>query len=205
MSNSEKVFSGRETLRENELKSAKYSVNSKNTKTSYEMSSSNKICFTFSSGTKLYFNQQNVKDCCFNLKEDSQRIVSVKVPENIEEEDLKNFISYSSYINKGNLFTNYTFETIQRILIVCEFFENYLLLQDIIFNYVIPNLNFNNSLNLLGFSYTKISILEVKEIYFRLFYEAINFISKNFIFFLERFLTTLVNINKKILEEILSK
>jgi len=68
-----------------------------------------------------------------------------------------------------------------------------------------PNLNYNNSIKLLEFSFQKVMDSHNKDIFFKLFYEAINFISKNFIYFLEMYESTLININKTILEEILSK
>lgn len=169
-----------------------------------------KICFLFSSGSKLTFNHYIIKDCCFILNEEKIRnsqymTFKYKVPDNVTDEDLKDYIKNSK--SKEKLLWNYSFEIIEKVFIISEFFKNNGLLRDLILNYVNPNLNFNNAINLLEFSFQKLSSsnIDIKDIYFKLFYETINFISKNFIFFLERLETTLIKINKKIFEEIISK
>jgi hypothetical protein len=183
-----------------------------NPKISRPMSDLIKICFSFHNGSKLYYNYNNIKDCCNNIKVEksnsfTNKVITITVPRNIDEEDLRTYINQINFSNKGNLFVNYTFEAIEKVLNIGEFFENFTLLGELVFSIVVSNINFNNAISLLEFSFMKLSSSksEIKEIYFRLFYETINFISLNFVFFLERFEHTLTNINKKILEEILAK
>jgi hypothetical protein len=167
------------------------------------------ICFVFSSGSKLIYDYHKVRDCCFILKEDkikgsNNKTIKIIVPEYFSQEDVREYIDNCNSDLRYQLL-NYSFDKIKKKLLVCEFFENNNLLKEIINLDINPNLNYNNSIKLLEFSFQKVMDSHNKDIFFKLFYEAINFISKNFIYFLEMYESTLININKTILEEILSK
>ena len=167
------------------------------------------VNFMFKNGNDLTYDYDKINLICLRpeINQKNGNIISIIVPENIAEKDL---IEYFDYVliskNDKNLFSNYDFENIHKHLSILEFLNNQKLIKEIIINKIIPNINFNNAINLLELAYSKLFKNEnQKEVWFNLFYDTINFMAKNFVFYIKSHYDIVTNINKKILEEVLNK
>ncbi len=125
---------------------------------------------------------------------------------------IHDFKTYLSIIKHGIEF-NSVF-TFNKLLLLSDFFENNDFVEKLVKDNIIPNFDFSNVLDYLENSYLKLSSakensLPVNISWFELFIKAIDFVSKNFVFYLNpensEFLEKLSGLNKKILEELLDK
>jgi len=96
----------------------------------------------------------------------------------------------------------------RKLLQIADFFNNPYIISQVINNEIIPTIKFENAMLFLEDSFEKLTKGQGTEIYnswFQLFYSSIDFISKNFLYFLNTSIESLVLINKKVLGEIIEK
>ncbi len=125
---------------------------------------------------------------------------------------IHDFKTYLSIIKQG-IESNSVF-TYNKLLLLSDFFENNDFVEKLVKDHIVPNFDFSNVIDYLENSYLKLSSskensLPVNISWFELFIKAIDFVSKNFVFYLNmensEFLDKLNGLNKKILEELLDK
>jgi len=125
---------------------------------------------------------------------------------------IQDFKTYLSIIKQGIEY-NSVF-TYNKLLLLSDFFENNDFVEKLVKDHIVPNFDYSNVIDYLENSYLKLSSskensLPVNISWFELFIKAIDFVSKNFVFYLNsensEFLEKLIGLNKKILEELLDK
>lgn len=122
---------------------------------------------------------------------------------------------FKEYLNiiKHGIESNSIF-TYNKLLLLSDFFENNEFVEKLVKENIVPNFDYSNVIDYLENSYLKLSSskensLPVNISWFELFMKAIEFVSKNFIFYLNtensEYFDKLAGLNKKILEELLDK
>ena len=125
------------------------------------------------------------------------------MPQWINSNDL---MEYFFYFKNG---TNHDFTIKSRkLLLIADFFENEQLIKVLITYDIIPKLEQNTALCFLEDSYQKYSNgIDQNEHWFELFFESMNYCSKNLLYYITNEETSrkLIKMNKKILEELVEK
>jgi len=120
------------------------------------------------------------------------------MPDWINSSDL---FSYFYYFKHNQIQSN-----AKKLLQIADFFENTKIVEKIIEREIIPNLNEENSLAYLEDSFQKLSTrMSGEQIWFILFKESMESVAENLIYYLQNQFKLFVNINKKLLEEIVEK
>ena len=131
------------------------------------------------------------------------------MPRWISIEDFTNYLNITKFgIENNSVFT------FNKLLILSDFFENNEFVGKLVKENIVPNFDYSNVIDYLENSYLKLSSskensLPVNISWFELFIKSIDFVSKNFVFYLNpdnsEYFDKLKGLNKKILEELLDK
>ncbi len=124
------------------------------------------------------------------------------MPEWINTNDLMEFFFYF----KNKTTHNFTME-LHKLLQIAFFFQNYDMINDVIYKEVIPRLKNDNSILYLESSYAKLSNKSetVEQGWFDLFVTALDHVSKNFLVHLNIHYEQLLKVNNLLLEELIEK
>ena len=135
--------------------------------------------------------------------------ILVKMPRWISIEDFTNYLNITKFgIENNSVFT------FNKLLLLSDFFENNEFVGKLVKENIVPNFDYSNVIDYLENSYLKLSSskensLPVNISWFELFIKSIDFVSKNFVFYLNpdnsEYFDKLKGLNKKILEELLDK
>ena len=140
---------------------------------------------------------------------------TIQLPDWIDEKNLKDYFKYielnydNHMMSHNNNFLQYNFN-FKKITQITNFFENEPLLYCIFKKNIFPNINLENSVSLLLDAYKycssdTVSNEGIKSLWYNLLLKTIDYISDNFLYYLEKEETKLSKINLKVMEEILEK
>ncbi len=126
----------------------------------------------------------------------------INMPEWFNSSELLEYFFY--YRNRT--LTNFSIE-VKKLLQMGFFFQNEPLVRVIVKKEVIPNLNKENALVYLNESYNKLSCnsQNLDQVWFDLFVVCLDFVSKNFLYYMNIQYETLLEANSLLLEEIIEK
>lgn len=130
---------------------------------------------------------------------------TVELPEWIDPKYLMNYYRYieSNYDHKEKI-------NLKKIIQLANFFKAEQILRDIFHIRIIPNLNYDNSLSIILDAYRHCSSNDIpnaniKNIWLNLFICVLEYVSKNFLIFLQRDYDKLLKLDCNLLDEILEK
>ena len=153
---------------------------------------------------QISINTQTVMDACpaiqSSLKDCMTKDITITLPEWITS---KNVNEYFIYYNDDS-YSDFSI-SVRKLLMICDYFGNQVLINKVIMNEIIPYLNKDNSLLFLEDSYLKLNKNADNPAWFDLFYTSLLSVAKNLIFYLENAYEKIKTVNKKILEEIIEK
>lgn len=163
----------------------------------------NKSTIIFKSkDNQMTINMFIVLDACpaiqRSIKEITRKDVIISLPDWITPKNVSEFFIYYNDENYSDFSIS-----VRKLLLICDYFDNQVLVSKVINSEIIPYLNMENSLLFLEDSFLKLNSNAENRAWFDLFYTALSSVSKYLIFYLENSYEKLKNVNKKILEEII--
>jgi hypothetical protein len=171
----------------------------------FNLNKENNILFSVNENEEICFKKEIVLSACPIIAHHKEldlkhKRISVVLPKWVTVPMVKEFFIYF----EDEDYTNFTISA-RQLLLISDYFDNQLLVTKIIKNEIIPYINTLNCLLYMEDSFLKLNSKTKNKIWFDLFYECLNFCSKNLVALMNGKDQKLKKINKKILEEIIEK